>query len=269
MSTVVPVFGANLGDILWVTPLARHIPDLVVHLRDNDEKVRATAPILQHTCAHVFDGAPTETPKAQVQGHVTQQILKAYDLEGKPSIPRVILTADEIRWAIDFLYQYGGPKRVAVVAHCSGVDNPTNHRARYVQGSVEDMEQIAKFWKGAGYTVFQFAPAPTFYSTDIFTPFKGCVHIRGLTVRQLAACYYVIGRLISVDTGDYHLMLAVGGRVAAMVPPHNDGVGYRHWDLHYDATCWGDEKPRVTYIPHADWWRAMDINLFKTMGEVS
>jgi len=265
MPTVASVFGGNLCDTLWVTPLARYVSDLTVWMRGDDVKARAVAPILDGVCSVLLEPNPPETRKAPIHAHVTQQILSAYGFNGKPSVPRVVLTFDEIQWAIEYLRPYG-QKRVALVAHCSGSGDPTNYRAHYVQGSVEDMVQIAKFWKGAGYTVLQFGPAQNYYTKDIFTPFEGCIQIRGLTVRQLAACYYVIGKLISVDTGDQWLMLAVGGRAAVLVPPHSDQLGYRHWDLHLNSICWGDERPRVDYIPQGDWWRGMNTKLFTDIG---
>ncbi len=101
---------------------------------------------------------------------------------------------------------------------------------------------------------------------DIVEPIDGIMQVRGLSVRQLAAVYHIIGKLISPDTGDYHLMLAVGGKAVCLAPAHSDQFGYRHWDLHYDALCWGEERPRVRYIQHDDYTDAMNTRLFKDIG---
>ncbi len=263
------IYGGNLGDTLWLTPLARYEPDLTVWMRGDDAKACSVAPILDGLCKVRLEPNPPETRKAPIRAHVTQQILAAYGHGGKPSVPRVILKGDEIAWAIAYLRKALGGKQqvgkvIALVNHCSGSADPTNYRASYVRGNPAAFASIARFWLGAGYKVLQFGPAPGFYTPDVFTSIEGAIPVRGLSVRELAAVYHVIGKLISLDTGDYHLMLAVGGKVACLVPPHSDQMGYRHWDLHYDATCWGDEKPRVTYATHHDWHRFMDTTLFRS-----
>lgn len=261
------IFGGNLGDTLWVTPLSRYFPDneLIVQMRGPDAKARATAPILEGLALKVeWVDSPSDTPRAPVKAHITQQILTYYGLGGKPSIPRIVLRAEEIMWAMEHLRPYGN-KMVAIINHNSASADPTNHRAHYVRGNPEAMRMLARFWMGAGYNVLQFGPAPSYYTNDPFIPIKEATWIRGLSVRELAACYHIIGKLISGDTGDYHLMLAVGGRAAVLVPPHSDAMGYRHWDLLYDQVCWGDERPRVRYALHSDYTNFMSTNLFKQL----
>lgn len=271
MATIASIYGANLGDTLWVTPLARYVPDLVVWMRMNDTKAERTSAILQYTCARVIQADPPETRKAPIKGHVTQQILTAYGHGGKPSIPKITFGPGELEWAIDYLRKTVGGKTpmnkvIGMVTHTSGWRDPSNQRAQYVRGASEMYSKVAAFWRGAGYTILQFGPDPDFYSTDIVEPLEGAVLVRGLSVRQLAAVYHVVGRLISPDTGDYHLMLAVGGKVACLTPPHSSQLGYLHWDLHYDSVCWGDEAPRVRYILHEDYTNAMNTRLFRDMG---
>lgn len=262
------VFGANLGDILWTTALARYEPEVVVWLRAGDAKVEATAPILRHVARTMYMADPSETPQAAIRAHVTQRILAAYGHGGKPSVPRIVLTNPEIQKAMKLLAGHGlTPDSIAVVNHNSANGDPTNHRAHYVRPPSDVIKHLAAFHaKGGRAKVFQFGPDPGYYTRDPFDPIPGAVHIRGLSVRELAACYHVIGRMISGDTGDYHLMLAVGGKVACLVPPHSDAMGYKHWDLLYDAVCWGDEKPRVRYALHSEWTTFMDTNLFKNIG---
>ncbi len=265
MSTLASVFGGNLGDTLWLTPLARYEPDLTVWMRGDDAKARSVAAVFDLMCKVWLEPNPPETKKAPVRAHVTQQILTAYGHGGKPSVPVMLLLPSEVAWAVDYLRVVTGGharKVVALVNHCSGSADPTNYRASYVRGNPEAFKALASFWRGAGYKVLQFGPAPGFYTPDVFTPIEGAIPVRGLTIRQMAAVYHVIGKLISLDTGDYHLMLAVGGKVACLVPPHSDELGYRHWDLLYDAVCWGDEKPRVTYAVHDQWTGFLNTNLF-------
>ncbi len=272
MALTISVFGGNLGDILWTTPLARYEPNLIVRLREGDAKVKATAPVLQGVVAVVtFEPSPPETAQAPIHAHVTQRILAAYGHAGRPSVPRIILTAAEIRAALDRLLPLGlSPESCAVVNHNSANGDPTNHRAHYVRPPSEVMHRLASFhMKGGRAKVFQFGPAPGFYTWDPFDPIPGAIHIRGLSVRELAACYHVIGKVISGDTGDMWLALAVGAKVACLVPPHSDVMGYRHWDLHLDAVCWGNELPRIRYALHHDWLSFASTDLFRSIGSPS
>lgn len=270
-ATVISVFGGNLGDILWTTPLTRYEENVVVVLRAGDAKAEATSEVLRYQCARIFQNDPPETKQAPIRAHVTQRILTAYGHGGKPSIPRVILKPDEIQAAVKLLVGHGyTPESCAIVNHNSANGDLTNHRAHYVRPPSDVMSALARFhMKGGRAKVFQFGPAEGYYARDPFEPIEGCVHIRGLSVRELAACYHVIGKVISGDTGDQWLMLAVGGKVACLVPPHSDSMGYRHWDLHLDATCWGDEVPRVQYTLHSDWTTLMTTDLFRSIGNPS
>lgn len=52
------------------------------------------------------------------------------------------------------------------------------------------------------------------------------------------------GKYVGCDTGDYHLMLALGGKCLVLVP--DDCPDYRHARWHYNS-------PMVRYIPFKDW----------------
>ncbi len=264
MSVIASVFGANLGDTLWLTPLARYEKDLTVWMRGDDAKACSVAPILDGLCKVRLEPNPPETRQAPIRAHVTQRILAAYGFSG-PSIPRVLLKPEEIAWAVDYVKGVTGGharKVVALVNHCSGSADPTNYRAAYVRGDPEVYHALAGFWRGAGYKVLQFGPAPGFYTPDVFRSIDGCIPVRGFSVRQLAAVYHVVGKLISCDTGDVHLMLGVGGKVAMLSPEDSTAYGYRHYDLHYDAACWGDERARVGYALHSNWTHLCNTGLF-------
>lgn len=268
MSTVASIWGCNLGDTLWVSPLAIYEPNLVVQMLGNDKRSRLTAPILDGLCKVEFVEKTEETKKAKIRDHVTQQILTAYGHGGKPSIPKVILKPEEIFWAIDFLKSKGvkDPRNAIVfINQNSGTKDPNNPRAAYVRPHPDHITSLARFWVQGGRTqILQFGPSADFYDKrDVFEPIENATCIRGLTVRELASVYHVVGRMIGSDTGDKHLMLAVGGRVACLVPRDSIQWGYRHFDLLYNKTCWGDEKPRLRYALHEDYSKFMNTELFE------
>ena len=252
-----------------MTPLARYLPpgEMVVQMLGHDARSRATAPILEGLCPVEWVDKTEETPKFPFRGHVTQRILAAYGFRDKPSIPRVLLKVEEINWAVEYLRGLGcGFNTVAFTNHNSGSGDPTNYRAHYVRPPSEVIKTLARFWGGGKGKVIQFGPAPTFHDNDPYndkdTEIPGAIQVRGLSVRQLAACYHVIGKFIGGDSGDYHLMLAVGGKAVCLTPCNNEQTGYCHWDLHYDSICWGEEKPRVQYTLHSEWLKLMDTKLF-------
>lgn len=260
-----PIWGCNLGDTLWVTPLERYEPNLVVQMLGHDLRSRMTAPILDGVCKVEFVDKTTETPKAKIQKHVTQQILTAYGHGGKQSIPFVRLTSEELKWAKEFLRSIGVEsleRSIAITNHNSGSGDPTNVRAHYVLPPPQAIQQIANYWTSIGFHVIQFGPAKKYHDSDPFKQVDGALTVRGLSVRQLASCYSVIGRFIGGDSGDYHLATACGAEVRCLVPAHNDALGYRHWDLLYGAECWGNETPRVKYALHSDWQYFLNKDLF-------
>lgn len=261
-----PIWGCNLGDTLWVTPLARYIPDITVQMLASDNRSRLTAPILDGICNVEFVEKTTETPKDNsVIAHVTQRILYAYGQSGN-SIPHVKIKNEEIIWAKEFLSSKNIDLKNSIVFtnHNSGSGDPSNYRAHYVRPNPEIIKHLAELWgNNYGKTILQFGPESKYHDKDPFDPIPNAIHIRGLSVRQLAACYFLIGKMISGDTGDYHLMLSVGGKVGCLVPPHSDSFGYKHWDLLYDSACWAGEQPRVIYALHQNWQYFKNKDIFQ------
>ncbi len=251
----VDIFCSNLGDALWVTPLARYLPNLTVRIRKGDRRAEATAPIFENLCKVELVDSPNETLKVPGYGHVTQRIIGAWGFEGQRSIPEIRLTEGELAWARSYLNAYKNP--IVFINGSSAAS--LSPRAAYVRPPVAALQALVDHYKTKGFTPIQFGVSAGFYDVDTFEPLNGTVVIRGLSVRQLAACYAIIGKYIGGDTGDYHLVLAVGGHATCLVPQHSDGFGYRHWDLLYDDICWGAEEPRVQYLLHSQWELAKEI----------
>lgn len=256
--TIVSQSGGNLGDALWLTPLARYIPDLIIQMRTSDKRSRAVAPIFDGLCKVEFIENPSEPNKSKLDVHVARKILYAYGIVGRNSIPKIILKEEEILWAKEFLKDYKNP--VCIINNNSGTNDPDNFRAKYVCPPHEAMQEIANHFIKNGKTVLQFGPDSKYYDRDPFVPISGAVHIRGLDVRQLAACYAVVDKMISGDTGDYHLMLAVGGQTITLVPYENYHLGYVYSDLlyGYSADDWEGETPRCAYLNYKDYKAIID-----------
>ena len=80
-----------------------------------------------------------------------------------------------------------------------------------------------------------------------FEEMPGVLTIPDLTLRQVAACYSVIGRYCGTDTGDHHLAVATGCICDTWVPPST--WFYQHGKHHYGASAWAEagEPCRETY----------------------
>lgn len=251
--TTVSFGGGNLGDALWITPLARYVPDLVVQLRAGDKRAKGVSAIFDGLCEVEFIDNPPDTIKSKLDVHAAQKILYAYKIVDRNSIPQIKLREDEIAWAKEYLKGYKNP--IAIINNNSGTNDPTNHRAKYVCPPHNFIQEISDNYRANGKTILQFGPSKDYYDRDPFVPINGAIEIRGLRVRQLAACYHVIGQMVGGDTGDYHLMLAVGGKCAILVPHENFQLGYVYSDLLYGyaADDWKGQPVRVMYLNHENY----------------
>ena len=90
-----------------------------------------------------------------------------------------------------------------------------------------------------GYTPLQFGLSKN------PTSLEKTVKILDIPLRILAACYYHIGNLIALDSGDHHLMLSVGGKVNILHPP--SGPLYNTTNWHYTEDLWKGELCRAKY----------------------
>jgi hypothetical protein len=235
----------TLGDSLWLTPAiwglkAKGI-SAKVQMHD-DRQCREVATIFDNLCPVEFVDNPPErlyiTNKENT--HSAQRILNELKLDNVNCIPKIILNDNEIDWATALLKEYKNP--VAIVNDNSGSHDLTNTRAQYVRPRSSLMQQQADDWMGEGNTVLHLISG-----NRPFTRLTGCVEITGFNIRQLAACYKVVGRGIFSDTGNYHLMLAVGGKCLVLVPDESQKFGYIYSDLHYTPELWRGEEIRARY----------------------
>lgn len=237
----------TLGDSLFLTPaiwgLKNRNEEVIVQMH-KDEQCKAVSAVFDGLCPVEFIDEPEEKIYHinNDDTHYAQRVLNHLSISDVNCIPKIALTENEILWAKEFLKEYENP--IAIVNDNSGCNDPNNHRAHYVRPPVELMQDQVNLWLKEGNSLLQFGRK----EDDKFTPLEDTIKIRGLTIRQLASCYRIIGKLISGDTGDYHLMLAVGGEAAVLVPAESQRLGYLYNELHYQPKLWKDEKIRVAYM---------------------
>lgn len=235
---------SNLGDNLSLTAAMNAFP-CRIHLID-DTLVYNIAPIFYGLGEIVFDNAtkdargnPIEakaSPESNVIGPISAKILHHFRHPFASAIPKIKLLPAEIEWAKDFLKDFKNPCAFkAYVQDAKSVRNP----------QIEVMQAIVDKNPNTTFINFGFSKGNKKYN-GVNREIKGITEINDLGVRQQAACYHVIGRYIGPDTGDYHLMLAVGGQCDVLVP--STSLEYDYFRFHYREESWKDEQPRVKYM---------------------
>lgn len=246
----------TLGDSLWITPIFRAFPHCTLKMFDAPG-CRNVSTIYEGIVDKIeFCEAPGVPPTTDDKTHVSQRMLNALGIPEASCIPYVIITEEEEKWATEFLKPYKNP--IVFVNHNSGWNDPSNFFARHVKPPRKVMQALADYYRGHGYTIMQFCNAPKQLNPkyDNFDPLDDAIHIRGLTLRQQAACYKIIGKMITGDTGEPYLMLAVGGKFIMLLC--QEVYDYHHYSIQYTDELWKSEKPRTKYYHFHEYEKIAD-----------
>lgn len=220
----------SLGDWLSLTPILR------AKAKENPLVIALDSP---HTrlFAAVYDGlaevqfvkGPIEdTPQTAEAVCFSQRILNHYKAFDQSPIPSINVTDAEVEWARGFLKDYPNPYVFNPTTASARFDKPYTDICNYRRLPIALVVSIIDGLKKAKYTILKFGTKET--QKGIYQnheEFDDVVSLPDLTIRQLAACYKVIGKYVGTDTGDHHLMLAVGGECRLFVPPETAFYQYR------------------------------------------
>lgn len=246
----------NLGDILTLTPLFKKIKNATLEIID-DEVAKNKGCLMQGLCNVVYTKNPApECPQTKEKTHRSQRMLNALGITDVNAIPFIIVKDEEIAWAKDFLNKYDNPVVFTPYNSCSF--DPSNYGAQ-ARTFTNEMCRIYINELSKKYTILQFGLGPNFYSkmpTQI-VEFDKVINIPNLNLRQLAACYKVIGKGLFSDTGDPFLMISTGGKVIETIPMNLSY--YPYWDYAYiDDHLWKGEKRRAKYFCMTRWQEVLD-----------
>jgi len=225
----------SVGDCLGLTPLFKKEKGVIVMLKNY---------VTENILSKLYDGVadiefvdkPVEAcPETNDTVCYSQRILNYFKMDDISPIPFVRITDEEKSWAKDFLKSYENP-----IAFNGAVGKPDGHElARYREIPTNICDFLIGNAKKTN-SVLQFGLSSN------YRKFDGVVNILDLPIRQLVACYSVIGKYIGSDTGDYHLMLAVGGKCDVFIPPST--WHYNHGRHLYLSYAWKNEpSTRVNY----------------------
>lgn len=207
---MIKVIGANpnssgLGDVLLLTAVCKHFPGLVVQLHPDYEKL---AFLFDGLCDRVELTTQPKHTRGIGEGTFSKRMCAELGYYGDDTVPFIFTNSEKFQQAKEKIKNIKNP--IAVKINCS---NRWKHVREY---NFEYVKQEIQKIISAGYTPIQFG------ITDNYTPVEGCIQMPDLNLEDLAAMYKAIGLYFGTDTGDFHLMLAVGGKTIVMVPeiPH-------------------------------------------------
>ncbi len=173
----------------------------------------------------------------------SQRILNYHGITDVNAIPEIKLTKNEIEFGVETVKQYENP---VVVNFTSGAAGKSHLNANYRRVPNVIRDGIIKNLKSQGRTILRFGVKKNM--SNIYQNYEvidDIIDIPDLSIRQAASCYRAIGEYIGADTGDHHLMLAVGGKCMTLVPP--SCWHYNHNRHLYFGYAWKDEPVREFY----------------------
>lgn len=232
---IVPNDAGSLGDYLSLTPLLNS-QKCVVQIYEND-KSRELAKVYDEIADIEFVNHPVSpTGHTEEPACLSQRILNFYNVKNQSPIPKIKVKQEEIEWATEFLSKFKNP---ICFNRTVGKPNTGHPLAKYRQIPLELSKKIIEHYENKGFTVLNFCLSSNYEKISNEIP------ILDLPLRNLIGCFNVIKKYVGSDTGDYHLMLAVGGVANVFVPPsiwHYDHS--KHLYLEY---AWQKEEKRVSY----------------------
>lgn len=257
MSFTIGYHLGNLCDALLVTPIFKSIKDGTLEMYDSDV-TRSKAQLFDNICKVVLTDKPAlECPRLKTSSHRSQQMLDYLGLKDN-YLPWIVLSEEEKEWGKKFINKYDNP--LAFIPFNGASHDKTNFFAQARTFTPEMIDFFINTLKQK-YTLLQFGIDNTYYSSSRFEFYDidGVVSIKNLNLRQLAACYYNIGKMVSCDTGHPYLMIACGGKVVEIVPmtiPHI----YPYWEYTYiDEKLWQDERIRAKYFDMFDYRKSVEF----------
>lgn len=250
----------NLGDAILTTALFKNNREGIVTILDAPETRRLEQVFYNFNVQIQYAPNIKSTIIDNKQTHICQQYLDHFGIIDSNCIPQINVPNQELNWARDYLAKIENP--LVVVTNNNGTGDPTNYWAHYRTFNPVLMNELLEEYSKK-YTLLHFGLSRDFnknvYRNDVdsFIKMPNCIDILDLPISKLAACYKIIGRCLSGDTGDYHLMLAVGGKCNVLVNENHD-IGYPHVSYLYQDYQWKNEKIRLRYIPFRDYKKSLE-----------
>jgi hypothetical protein len=168
--------------------------------------------------------------------HFTRKTLDYYGLGKFSCIPRIKLFPSEIFEAKKLVEKIQNP----VVLKYNDAGNSSRSLSPHIVQEIIDnnpQKTFVNFTDTASLGVYN----------EKFGEIRGAINLKDIPLRLVAACYYLIGKYVGADTGNYHIMLAVGGKCDVLIPEdREDGYCY---PMHlYPEDSFREDEKRINYI---------------------
>lgn len=190
----------GMGDILVLTSVAKHIPHCEVRLQPEARRFSRFFRNISNKIIITENIMPTPDIGP---GHYAQKKLRAFGIENQCYLPYVHLTEEEKKEGLNWARQYDNP--IIFVPNVS-----LQWKKEREPDSIYFQNLVSKLAESA--TILQFG------LSNNFTEYKHTIPILDVSIDSLIKYYYGVSRFIGVDTGDTHLMLAVGGSCKIYIP---------------------------------------------------
>jgi len=214
----IPCEAGSLGDMLAATAVFKNGRTGSVTLTD-EPRIRNFSAIFNEIAEVKFVPAVTSPMPLAGEGPAAKRVLNALGIKDYGT-PYVKPKDDDINEAIEWI-RSRDIKSPIVVNGAVGGGNSDHPLRFYRKPPRETMEWIVQQLLKSGFTPI------TFGITGNQETYDGAIAVPDLPIAKLAAMYQVIGRYIGPDTGDYHLMIGVGGRCVTLIPDNAWNYDYK------------------------------------------
>ena len=236
----------GIGDLLTYTPIFKHYKNCLVKMIDN-EKGRVGAPLFNGLCSVVFEKHVGDNINGNVpyQTHTAARRLIQLGLHNISPIPEIIITSEELLNGQKILIDNGiniSKPMLSIVADANGSHSLENTFGKVRMMNFDRWELLLNFLSKK-YQLIQFG------LSNKVTKLPYVKQILDLNIRELASCYGIIKKYLGIDTGDYHLMLATGGKSVVFSPKNGEGGQHPYWawQWHYQDQ-WFEKGSRIKYF---------------------
>jgi len=209
-----PEIAPGMGDVLLLTAVCKHIPDITVELFPNAEKYKI---FFDNICKEVkIKDNAFVTPDIP-PGHFAQRKLRFYGLEDNCHLPYIYPKKEYIENGNKLISKYKNP--IVFVPDCA----KHAHKNRQPENGYFQplIDELCK-----NHTILQFG-----FSNNT-TIYNNTIPILDCSLYDLISYYISIKKFIGVDTGDTHLMIALGGDCDIFIPQSYVHRETEHWNYH-------------------------------------
>lgn len=197
----------GMGDILLLTAVAKYFPEAEVHLQPSIQKY---ARFFRNICSKIVITENITPLKEEGSGHYALRKLRPMGLSDRCYLPYVSYSQEELIYGKELIKTYVNP-----IVFVSNSSLQWKHEREPPQTYFQN---IINQLYNEGHTILQFGLSKN------FTEYKHVIPLIDIDIDTLICYYAAIGRYVGVDTGDTHLMLAVGGQCQVFIPSFGSRV---------------------------------------------